>query len=202
MFLTARRVLLLLWAAAALLVLVRLVRRRILPVEVAGLSMTPALEPGDYILVWRRRLPRDAFGLVAYLRGPDARPLLKRVVGLPGESLRVASRVEPAGRPPIDPCAHDTPSQRDRGVHRLASSEYFVLGDNRAASTDSRDFGPVRATDIEGVAWIRYWPPNRFGWIRRTRRVTNDSAAGPITPSGLHLRASPLARQRPIRYNF
>jgi hypothetical protein len=45
-----------------------------------------------------------------------------------------------------------------------------VLGDNRAASTDSRDFGAVRAEQFEGVALLCYWPPERFGAIRRQPR--------------------------------
>ena len=40
----------------------------------------------------------------------------------------------------------------------------------RAASTDSRDFGPVRSDQIEGIAWLRYWPPERAGLIRREAR--------------------------------
>jgi hypothetical protein len=66
-------------------------------------------------------------------------------------------------------------------VHRLADDEYFVLGDARAASTDSRDFGPVQASNIEGVVWLRYWPPRRLRLIRRARRVfgrSGDSSAG------------------------
>jgi signal peptidase I len=112
---------------------------------------------------------------MALLRGPDARPMLKRVVGLPGESLRVGAHVEVNGRPLFEPYKRgEAPPASYRGVQRLAAGEYFVLGDHRAASTDSRDFGAVRAEAIEGVALLRYWPPERLGWVRREARAYLD----------------------------
>jgi len=55
-------------------------------------------------------------------------------------------------------------------VNQLAPDEYFVIGDHRAASTDSRDFGPVRAERVRGLVWLRYWPLGRFGRVARTPR--------------------------------
>ncbi len=130
---TARRALPLLGAAVALFLLARSLRGRLVAVEVAGTSMTPALEPGDYILVRRGTLPRDPAGFVVYLHGPEQRPMLKRVIGLPGESLRAGAHVEVNARPLLEPHAHGESSPHEyRGVHRLAADEYFVLGDHRA----------------------------------------------------------------------
>jgi len=178
---TARRVLSLLWAAAALFLVARFLRSRLLPVEVAGTSMTPALHPGDYLLVRRGRPRGNAFGQVAYLRDPAARPLLKRIVGVPGDSLRVGEGVEVNGRRLVEPYAHgEAPAGQYRGVHRLRPDEYFVLGDHRAQSTDSRDFGPVRGDAIEGVAWLRYWPPRRVGRVHRgARQFSSVQTDGP-----------------------
>jgi signal peptidase I len=142
-------------------------------VLVAGESMTPALAPGDCVLVRRTRPPLDvrASGLVVCVRGPSERLLLKRVVGVPGDSLRVGAEVYVGGRLLDEPYAHgDAPAAQNRGVNALAADEYFVLGDNRSASTDSRDFGPVRAERVHGVAWLCYWPPARFGVIDRAAR--------------------------------
>ena len=162
-------------------------------VEVAGESMTPALRPGDFVLLRRtllgrtpqgrtllgrtllRRatssLSRIAYGRVVATRDGEGRLLLKRVIGLPGESLRVGARVEVNGRTLIEPYAHgETPPAQYRGVARLGPDQYFLLGDNRAASTDSRDFGAVHASQLEGAAWLRYWPPGRIGVLRRPRR--------------------------------
>ena len=148
-------------------------RRRWFAVAVAGGSMAPTFAEGDFVLVHRQPIVRDdgACGLVVCLRGPDERLLLKRIVGIPGDSLRIGSAVQVAGRPLLEPYAHGaTPHQQFRSVSELGADEYLVLGDNRAGSTDSRDFGPVRAGTIKGVARFRYWPPERFGRIRRTPR--------------------------------
>jgi signal peptidase I len=166
----ARRMLLTLGACAALLFTLRGARRRLQAVEVAGESMLPALRPGEFLLV-RRGLPAAPEGYIAYLHASDGRPLLKRIVGLPGESLRVGSHVEVNGRTLTEEYAAGASAPADyRGVNRLGSNEYFVLGDNRAASTDSRHFGPVPAPSIEGVTWLRYWPVSRFAVLRPVPR--------------------------------
>ena len=110
------------------------------PWVVGGASMLPSLEPGDRLLVdvwsYRQRAPRP--GEIALLLGPAGVPLVKRVSGA------LAS-----------------------GGHPTAGGELvYVLGDNPAASTDSREFGPIpRARFLGRVVW-RYWPPSRAGPIR------------------------------------
>ena len=163
-------------AAAAVSVLALLLRRLLMRVEVAGESMTPALLPGDY-LVLRRGAPAPGteYGQIVALHDPrpegDGRLLLKRVVGLPGESLRVGGTMQVNGRVLIEPYAHgEAPSEQHRGINRLAEGTYFVLGDHRGASTDSRDFGPVAREAIAGHAILRYWPMARSGWLRPPER--------------------------------
>ena len=164
-------------------------------VEVAGDSMTPTLQPGDFLLL-RRSPPRrdDAYGRIVVTDDPRAegagRLLLKRIVGLPGEALRVGGGVQVNGRRLVEPYAHgDDPVEQHRGVARLAEETYFLLGDHRAASTDSRDFGPVPRDRIGGTVLVRYWPPERFGFIktppRRFLEVTGDEdlAAHVHTPA-------------------
>ncbi len=142
--------------------------------------MTPALRPDDF-LVLRAGPPRahdasGAFGLVVAVRDPrpegDGRLLLKRIVGVPGDSLRVGGgSVQVNGRALDEPYAEgDTPYEQHRGINRLEDGEFFVLGDNRAASTDSRDFGPVPASAIVGTAVLRYWPLGRAGRLSRPLR--------------------------------
>jgi len=167
-----------------------LLRRRLTRVEVAGGSMTPALLPGDFLVV-RRGAPHldRAYGQIVATTDPrpegESRLLLKRVVGLPGESLRVGGGVLVNGRRLVEDYAHgDDPIAQHRGVQRLAEDTCFLLGDNRAASTDSRDFGPVHRTRIEGVAIARYWPPSRVGWLRPPARHFEDAPAEPPQATG------------------
>lgn len=136
--------------------------------------MTPTLEPGDCVIVRRRRPPLDvrASGQVVCVYAPSGRLLLKRVIGVPGDQLRVGNEVYLGGRRLDEPYAHgETPAAQYRGVNQLAPDEYFVIGDHRSASTDSRDFGPVRAERVTGLVWLRYWPPGRFGRVARTPRT-------------------------------
>ncbi|MEZ4552686.1 MAG: signal peptidase I [Dehalococcoidia bacterium] len=182
----ARRTLLMLGTCAALL-WVRYARRTFRTIEVAGESMSPALRPGEFLLV-RRGLPREAAGRIVYLHAESGRPLVKRIVGVPGESLRVGDHVEVNGHTLVEDYAHGTvPARSYRGVNQLGPDEYFVLGDNRGASTDSRHFGPVGQDAIEGIVWLRYWPLARLGPVahsprRRFKRLATEGIDGPETP--------------------
>ena len=112
-----------------------LIRRGPFRVEVSGRSMSPTLEPGDFLLAVRRTRI-DAGGLVVVQHpGRPGYEMVKRVGGLPGE--RVAD-------------------------HMLGADEYWVVGDDPSRSTDSRSFGPVGRDHIKGVIRLRYWPPSRL----------------------------------------
>ncbi|MCK9486545.1 MAG: signal peptidase I [Dehalococcoidia bacterium] len=195
-------------AAAAGGVALPLLRRRYLRVAVAGESMTPALRPGDFLVLRRGPPPAEAAAghvVAVYdprhtgrldppgnggheaLREvppqPDAEPpplLLKRIVGLPGESLRIGGGVQVNGRVLEEPYAHgETPAEQHRGINRLEEDEYFLVGDHRGASTDSRDFGPVRRQDIVGTVVLRYWPPERLGRVAPEERRLLGTADRP-----------------------
>jgi len=173
----AVRLLALALVAAATRALVAAARRRpgrwpLTTVEVAGRSMSPALLPGDYLLLRRRPLPpgETAFGHIVAMRDGERRLLLKRVVGLPGESLQIGADIHVDGRRLLEPYARWSLSGARRQLRRMERDELFLLGDRREASTDSRDFGPVHGSAIEGVSWFRYWPPGRIGPLRPEQR--------------------------------
>ncbi len=112
--------------------------RRLHPflVEVAGSSMAPAVNPGDWLVATRGgAIHRGSVVVLGDPRG--GRDLVKRVTGVPGDVVD--------GR-------------------TLASAEFMVVGDNHEASTDGRTFGPVGREAIEGVVRLRYWPEP--GWVR------------------------------------
>jgi signal peptidase I len=149
-------------------------RAAIFAVDVAGDSMTPALEDGDWLLIRRGAPPQGdrAFGLVVTARAPEGRLLLKRVVGLPGETVQVeggALRID--GRRLEESYATgETLASPFRNLTRLGPDDYYLVGDHREASTDSRDVGPFARERVDGVALVRYWPPRRLGRLRAPSR--------------------------------
>ena len=162
------------FGAVAVLASTPLLRRRRLTVEVAGDSMLPALEAGDWLLVARRPPPLDAsaFGRVVVTRDRTGRLLVKRVVGLPGEVVQIEDgRVRIDGRPLDEPYVRgETEAAPYRALTLLDSDSYYLLGDHRPASTDSRDLGGVRRDAIEGTVVARYWPRGRVSRLRPPAR--------------------------------
>jgi len=172
----------------AAIALVRLLRSRYYRVEVAGDSMRPTLYPGDFLIL-RRGAPASgdaAAGAIVALHDATGRLILKRVIGLPGESLRVGTAVLINRRPLREPYAQgETPQAQFRGANQLAPDEYFLIGDNREASTDSRDFGAVTRARLEGAAVFRYWPPGRLGRLASPGRVLGAVPPDPELPLGM-----------------
>ena len=139
---------------------------------VRGESMRPALEPGDHLLVGRATFDdsdNSRGGVVVVLDPHDnARRSLKRIVGLPGEQVRFLDGVLFLnGARTEEPYLAGLPSTLGLGDRTwdLGASEYFVLGDTRHRSTDSRDYGPVSTELMVGKVWLRYWPPHRWGRV-------------------------------------
>lgn len=153
--------------------------------------MRPALEPGDWLLL-RRGAPSpeqlasgEAFGLLVAARSPGGRRLIKRIIGLPGESLRIGAAVEINGRRLDEPYASgEAPRPSFRGISRVGEESLVLLGDRRDRSTDSRDFGPLGVEAVEGVVLARYWPPRRIGALPRPVRRWVEDGESPAEPGG------------------
>ena len=135
--------------------------------RVEGQSMEPNLHNNERLIIEKisYRFVEPKRGDVIVLRRPgrSTEPLIKRVVGLPGETVETRN-----GRVYINGKVLDEPylNQQTWGdmPPRLVPEEHvFVLGDNRRASNDSRAFGTVAYDDIVGRAWLRYWPPHDAG---------------------------------------
>ena len=93
---------------------------------------------------------------------------LKRVVGLAGEEVRLEDGLLYVDGAALDePYLGGLPPTLGLGTRtwRLEPGEYFVMGDNRAHSTDSREYGPVKADMLVGRVVLRYWPPRRWGRV-------------------------------------
>jgi signal peptidase I len=123
-------------------------------VRVRGDSMSPALRDGQWVAVDRRAYLRRGPGRFDIVRFRDpSRPgawAVKRVIGLPGELVALGG--DGLFVNGVEVAQPDTvrPSRMDRDEWRPGEDEYVLLGDNRARSTDSRAYGPVRGSALTG----------------------------------------------------
>ncbi len=148
-------------------------------------SMLPNLHEGQYVLVnktayWFGHTPQR--GDVVIFQVPDQPDRIKRVIGLPGETVEVT----PDGTVYIT----DINGNRSKleepylanqhsgvsGTWVVPEGEYFVMGDNRSVSQDSREIGPIPDNKIVGKAWLIVWPLKEWGW------APNHSVAMAATP--------------------
>jgi signal peptidase I len=137
---------------------------------VRGSSMTPSIQDGDRIVVDHLSYVMGEVrrGDVVVLRYPLDPTLdyIKRVIGLPGERVRLAGgRVWIDGEELVEPyvAAADPATRLETTV---APGHYFVLGDNRPHSSDSREFGLVPRELLVGRVDLRVWPLERLGPVR------------------------------------
>jgi signal peptidase I len=131
-------------------------------------SMAPTLRAGDRVRVEQGHLlepPRR--GEVWIFRGPPpaATIIVKRVIGLPGETVEVrGGQVRIDGKPLAEPYLTASPSYT-MAPRQLGPDEYLMLGDNRNNSADSHIWGPVPRDRFLGQVRMRYWPPKRVGGL-------------------------------------
>ena len=138
--------------------------------QVYGQSMEPNLHPGQRLIVEKisYRFYSPHRGDVVVLRLPEqsGNYLIKRVVGLPGETIEIRDhQAFIDGRPLTEPYINDT-VRYSMSPRLIPLDAVFVLGDNRDFSNDSHSFGPVPLSNVIGRAWIRYWPPTEIGLVR------------------------------------
>ena len=138
--------------------------------RIDGTSMEPNIHNGEYIIVnktayWFGHNPQR--GDVIIFNAPDQpqNDRVKRVIGLPGETVEVTGdgSVYINGQQleePYLPTHHSGTS----GTWTVPEDQYFVMGDNRSASLDSRAKGPVPRNKIIGKAWLIIWPLHDWGW--------------------------------------
>lgn len=191
------------WTAlsAFLLVLLAIVAALAFSVHVKGHSMEPTLEQGDRLLVqfWKRDAPHR-FDLVEARVGVAKSPVVKRVIGLPGDTVSVSFEagapvvtVKPAGssttyvvenptwKPRVGsataPCCKDdgTAGTEPRAVV-VPAGHYWLLGDNWGGSDDSRTYGFVAAADLGGTLNLRLQPLGEFGQVPNPARLVKHPA--------------------------
>jgi signal peptidase I len=167
--------------AVITLLLFMAVRLLVQNYRVDGPSMTPTLLNQQYILVDKAEyyFTSPQRGDVVVFQAPPkalniCRPaddtgqgnpdFVKRVIGVPGDTVRITSQgdVFVNGVQLSEPYINTGPDGDEPGSTRLGNGEYYVLGDNRGNSCDSRAWGPVPRGDIIGKASFVYWPLSSF----------------------------------------
>lgn len=142
------------------------------PVRVEGTSMLPNLEDQDRLFInkFAFHLGEIERGDVVVFRYPkdETMSYIKRVVGLPGDVVQIDhGKVYVNGRLLPEPYvpARFT-DERSKSALRIPANQYYVLGDHRNISSDSREFGPVDRSLIYGKAAFVYWPFDQAGVVR------------------------------------
>ena len=156
------------------------------PFQVRQTSMEHTLEPDQFVLVDKLTPHWSAYqrGDIVVLHPPagwedaNGTPFIKRVIGLPGDTVRigddglvyvngVALDESVYTYRDVGGASQPTSAQGATASWTLGPGELFVMGDHREASADSRSFGPIAADSVVGRAFLRYWPASTFGILAR-----------------------------------
>lgn len=144
--------------------------------QVHGSSMEPMLSDGDNLIVdkisYRLHEP-ERFDIIVFpFQYADNTYYIKRIIGMPGETVQIDTEgnIYIDGEVLEEDYGREVIQNPGRALEeiQLAEDEYFVMGDNRNNSTDSRDpsVGEIKREDIIGRAWVRIWPFDKIGVIR------------------------------------
>ena len=163
-------------------------------VHVQGISMVPTVEHQDYLVASKidYRLHAPQRGDIIIMRDPadPSRDFIKRVIGVPGEQVLIrratvyinSRRLDEPYLNPRDPWTVNASWPRDATGNpdgqTMGPDEYFVMGDNRNQSNDSRSFGPIHRDAVEARAWIRVIPLTSFGPIDTVRPTLTNTPVG------------------------
>lgn len=143
------------------------------PFIVSGDSMYPTFANGEYLIVdelsYNFRVP--ARGDVVVFRYPvdPSKYFIKRIIGLPGETVTVKdgkvflTTTDGLQSALAEPYLGQITNKNV--TTKIGADEYFVMGDNRLVSYDSRYWGPVKVGEIRGRAWLRLFPPTKISYL-------------------------------------
>jgi signal peptidase I len=152
------------------------------PHEVVGNSMHPTYKNGEMLMANKvlYKFKEPTRGDVIIFKYSDTQDFIKRIIGLPGETVMLKDGKLYINGNLLDESTYLSSSIYTNGGDYLKEGEtitipegrYFVCGDNRPHSSDSRMFGPIDSKDIKGKAWIVYFPFDQF------RLVKHESYSG------------------------
>ena len=148
-----------------IVVVVVLIRTFIItPVRVDGDSMKNTLKNGDILLLYKLS-SIDRFDIIVLDEEKDNEKIIKRVIGMPGETVAIKKgKIYINDKVIDDEYAYGETSDFDKVT--LADDQYFILGDNRLISKDSRYFGPIKENEIKGKIVFRLFPFTKIGTVQ------------------------------------
>lgn len=156
----------------ALIALVIVVPIRIFvaqPFIVSGSSMVPTFQNGEYLIVdelsYRIKDPIRGDVIIFKYPNDETKYFIKRIIGLPGETIKIhkdqitiINDANPEGFVLVEPYIKEAMRNQTPLTRTLNDSEYFVMGDNRSASSDSRTWGNLPEDNIVGKTFLRLFP--------------------------------------------
>ncbi len=140
-------------------------------IRIESISMQPTLYAGDFVIVNKVAYTFGAPGrgdviIFRYPPDPEREPYIKRIIGLPGDTVQVArGNVLVNGHALIEPYLSAAPVYEGSWI--VPDGALFVLGDNRNSSSDSHQWGMVPAENVIGKAELVYWPPKEWKMLNR-----------------------------------
>jgi len=150
----------------AIILVVLIIRTFIVtPIMVSGESMVPALKGGELMLLKKYDTSYERFDIVVVNKNVEGDNLIKRVIGLPNETIRYKNdKLYINGKIFDDVYAYgDTSNFKEI---TLGEDEYFLMGDNREISLDSRALGIIKKSEIEGTVGLILYPFNKIGKVK------------------------------------
>lgn len=136
----------------------------ITPVRVDGDSMKNTLKNGDILLLYKLG-SINRLDIIVLDEEKDNEKIIKRVIGLPGETVAIKKgKIYINDKVIDDKYAYGETSDYDKVT--LEDDEYFILGDNRLISKDSRYFGPIKENEIKGKIVFRLFPFTKIGMVQ------------------------------------
>lgn len=147
------------------------------PHKIKGASMEPSFHDGEFLLTDKLsyRFGEPERGNVVVFKAPinDRDEFIKRIVGLPGDTIKIkAGKILLNGEIleetylNLGVYTNSNRFAKEDIEVTVPEDEYFVLGDNRGHSSDSRFWGFIKRDAINGKAWLVYWPPGKAGIIK------------------------------------
>lgn len=135
--------------------------------RIDGSSMESTLHDGEYVIINRlvyKLHPPERGDVIVFMRD-GRRDYIKRVMGLPGETIEIRQGQVFINGQPIPESYIKEQALYSMEPRKIGPDEYFVLGDNRNNSSDSHNWGTVPFSAIDGKAWVVYWPPQNWGLV-------------------------------------